>query len=237
MIDRPARSVFRAAGRLSIEGGTEGSYRLGHDPIAFEATGQSEEYDAVLATVPSDIFLRLLSSGLRAEAGTEYLGRVSSVDYHTALCLLLELDRQFTPFYWTNIADSALPFVGLIEQTNLVSPAAYGGRRFLYVANYVEPGDPLLDLGPEELLARYESGLRTVNPAFKREWVRRIWLFREPAAQPIVTLGYGERIPSMDTPVPGLYLANTTQIYPEDRGTNYSVRLGNTAAQLISGAA
>ena len=30
----------------------------------------------------------------------------------------------------------------------------------------------------------------------------------------------------LTTPIKGLYLANTTQIYPEDRGTNYSVRLG-----------
>jgi hypothetical protein len=30
-------------------------------------------------------------------------------------------------------------------------------------------------------------------------------------------------------------LANTTQIYPEDRGTNYAVRLGDqAAAELLS---
>ena len=28
-------------------------------------------------------------------------------------------------------------------------------------------------------------------------------------------------------------LANTTQIYPEDRGTNYSVRLGREAAAAM----
>jgi hypothetical protein len=29
-------------------------------------------------------------------------------------------------------------------------------------------------------------------------------------------------------------LANTTQIYPEDRGTNYSVRLGNQIAAIVA---
>jgi hypothetical protein len=29
-------------------------------------------------------------------------------------------------------------------------------------------------------------------------------------------------------------LANTTQIYPEDRGTNYSVRLGNHIAAIVA---
>jgi len=31
----------------------------------------------------------------------------------------------------------------------------------------------------------------------------------------------------------GLYLANTTQIYPEDRGMNYSVYLGQKIASIV----
>jgi hypothetical protein len=65
--------------------------------------------------------------------------------------------------------------------------------------------------------------------------VLRSWLHREPAAQPIVTVGYKQRIPPLATPVRGLFLANTTQIYPEDRGTNYAVRLGGEAAAAILG--
>jgi hypothetical protein len=61
--------------------------------------------------------------------------------------------------------------------------------------------------------------------------VRARWLHREPAAQPVVTVGYVDRIPPLDTGAPGLILANTMQIYPEDRGTNYSVRLGTDAAE------
>ena len=41
------------------------------------------------------------------------------------------------------------------------------------------------------------------------------------------------RIPSHETPIERLWLANTTQIYPEDRGTNYSVRMGRELAGLI----
>ena len=138
------------------------------------------------------------------------------------------LDSQAGP-------DPALPFVGLIEHTNFIPPERYDGRRFLYVANYLAPGDPLLALSADGLLDRYEAGLRKVNPAFERSWVRERWLHREPAAQPIVTVGYPERIPALRTPVDGLVLANTTQIYPEDRGTNYAVRLGGDAAAALLG--
>jgi len=60
------------------------------------------------------------------------------------------------------------------------------------------------------------------------------WLFRDPAGQPVITTNYGSSIPDHRTLVPGLYLANTTQIYPEDRGLNYSVRLGENIAALVS---
>ena len=115
----------------------------------------------MIATVPNDIFAQL--TGLPEPP----------IEYFAALCLLLELDRPFSDFYWTNVADRDLPFVGLIEHTNFVEPERYDGRRFLYVANYLEHGHELLGLDADELLERYLPGLRKVNPAFDRSWVRQ----------------------------------------------------------------
>jgi protoporphyrinogen oxidase len=234
LIDRPATRIERTGDAFLVTSGVPDSFREGHDPRRFEPRGDAERYDAVLATVPNDVFERLLAPELVGALRSGYVERLRSIEYHTALCMLIELDRPFSPFYWTNIADRRLPFVGLIEQTNLVEPARYGGRRFLYVANYLPRGDPLLALDPDGLLARYESGLRTVNPEFSPAWIERMWVFQEPAAQPVVTVGYPDRIPPHETGVAGLLLANTTQIYPEDRGTNYSVRLGTRAAKLLA---
>jgi protoporphyrinogen oxidase len=217
LIDRPA---VRIALGLEVTFGAPGSFRAGHDPRRFEPAG-AERYDRVLATVPNDVFARLVDLP------------EPPIEYFAALCLLLELDRPFSSFYWTNVADRELPFVGLVEHTNFVEPERYGGRRFLYVANYLEHGHELLSLDGDALLERYTLGLRAINPAFERSWVRASWLHREPAAQPIVTVGYQERIPPLRTPVAGLVLANTTQVYPEDRGTNYAVRLGEQAARAV----
>jgi protoporphyrinogen oxidase len=223
LIDRPA---VRIAPGFEVTAGAPGSFRTGHDPRRFEPAG-TERYDRVLATVPNDVFEWMV------ELPGEFVARLRSIEYFAALCLLLELDRPFSRFYWTNVADRALPFVGLIEHTNFVPPEHYGGRRFLYVANYLPHGHELLELDGDALLARYEPGLRQVNPAFERGWVRKMWLHREPAAQPIVTVGYRERIPPLRTPIPGLVLANATQVYPEDRGTNYAVRLANEAVEAV----
>ena len=53
------------------------------------------------------------------------------------------------------------------------------------------------------------------------------------AAQPIIGTNYSERKPSHRTPFERVYLANTTQIYPEDRGTNYSIRMGREVAEMM----
>lgn len=232
LIDRPVARIERSGVRLSVTPGAPSSFRRGHDPARFELL-EPAAYDGVVATVPSDVFTRCLSRELAGEVGQNYLDRLASIEYHGAICMLLELDRQFSPFYWTNIADQEFPFIGLIEHTNFVEPKRYDGRRFLYVANYKPRGHPLFELDADELLDVYEPFLRRVNPSFSREWVRKLWLFREPAAQPIVTAGYQRRLPPLETGASRLVLANTTQVYPEDRGTNYAVRLGEQAAGTL----
>jgi protoporphyrinogen oxidase len=230
MTDRPAVALRRDADGWLVVPGAPDSFRSGHDPRRFAAGGEPERYDRVLATVPSDVFEQLLEPGTLPG---NYHRRLDATEYFTALCLLLEIDRQVTPYYWINVAERDIPFVGLIEHTNFVEPERYGGRRFLYVANYLRRGHELLDLDAEALLARYADGLRRANPAWERSWVLNAWRFAEPAAQPIVTVGYRKRIAPLQTGVPGLVLANTTQIYPEDRGTNYAVRLGGEAALAV----
>jgi hypothetical protein len=53
----------------------------------------------------------------------------------------------------------------------------------------------------------------------------RVWSFAAPFAQPIVTPAFARTIPGFDTPVEGLYVANMFQVYPYDRGQNYSIEL------------
>lgn len=233
LIDRPVARIERDVDGFAVYPGPPGSFRQGHDPRAYSTDGEPARYDAVVATVPSEVFLQMLDGRLVARMRADYKRRVRASEYHTALCLVLELERSITRFYWTNVIDPGVPFCGLVEHTNFIEPERYSGRRFAYVANYVASDDELLELSPDELLTTYEPGLRRLNPGFSREWVRERWLFREPHAQPIVTIGYRDRMPGLDTGIPGLVLANTTQIYPEDRGTNYSVRLAWDAAATL----
>jgi len=143
------------------------------------------------------------------------------------------MKRSLSRIYWLNISDPTFPFVGAIEHTNLIPAEKYNGKHILYLSTYVSRSDPLYSTAPDELLMYYLPSLRKINPDFDVDWLEDLWLYREDAAQPIITCGYSRRIPSHRTPLEGLYLANTTQIYPEDRGMNYSVRLGRIVSDLV----
>jgi protoporphyrinogen oxidase len=102
----------------------------------------------------------------------------------------------------------------------------------VYLSRYTDPGDPLVEMTADEVFARYLPYLRRINRDFDESWVRDRWLFVDRAGQPVVHYRYHEDIAPHRTPVRGLYLANTTQIYPEDRGQNYSIRMGRRVARL-----
>lgn len=200
--------------------------------------GAVERADAVLATVPSSLFLTMAPEVARESP--EYARMLESVQYQWATVLVLALDRPLSSVYWLTMTDPDCPFVLAVEQTNLRPASEYGGLHPVYFSNYVDPHDPIIDEDEETVLTRYEGWIRRINPAFDRSWIRGLWLFKDRAGQPIVHARYHETIPPHRTPIPGLYLANTTQIYPEDRGQNYSIRMGRQVARLVveeSGAA
>ena len=193
--------------------------------------GRELRGDAVLATVPSELFARIAPEV--GEADPRYVEMLRSVQYQWATVLAITLDRPLSPIYWLTMTDPDCPFVVAVEQTNFMPASDYGGEHLLYLSNYVDPGDPTTEQTADEVFDRYEPYLKRINPAFDRSWVHDKWLFTDRVGQPVVHARYHETIPPHRTPVPGLYLANTTQIYPEDRGQNYSIRMGTRVARLL----
>ena len=198
--------------------------------------GREERADAVLATTPSGLFRKVVPSLESAgEAGVQYVRMLDAVQYQWATVVVITLDRPLSDIYWLTMTDDDAPFVVAVEQTNFLPASTYGGKHIVYLSDYMSPDDPMAQMSVEELLDLYEPWLRRINPAFERSWISDQWVFRDRAGQPVVRVGYHEIIPPHRSPITNLYLANTTQIYPEDRGQNYSLRMGRRVAQLIEG--
>ena len=227
-IDALASRINAMGGRILTDTPVE---RLTIEDLKIKSVtaGDVWQVDQVIATVPSFVLQQIAP-----DLPEEYASRLREVSYQSALCLVLKMKHSLSRIYWLNISDPAFPFVGAIEHTNLIPAEKYNGKHVLYLSNYVSKGDPLYAASAEELFVHYLPSLRKINPEFEKDWVEEMWLFREDAAQPVITCGYSHRVPAHQTPVKGLYLANTTQIYPQDRGMNYSVRLGKVVSELAA---
>lgn len=187
-----------------------------------------EPFDAVISTTPSYAFEKLVPS-----LPNDYGRKLVDTSYMAAVLIILVLKRPLSHVYWLNVADRSIPFVGVIEHTNMVSPEHYGGKHIVYLSNYLSTAHPLYNLDHQGLLDEYVPHLRKINPDFDPSWIEESYYHRVDAAQPIIGVDYSAHMPDHRTPIDRLYLANTTQVYPEDRGTNYSVRMGTRVAQMV----
>jgi protoporphyrinogen oxidase len=185
-------------------------------------------FNGVISTLPTRLTCRLIPA-----LPEDYRMRYDWGKAYGAHCLILALDRQLTDSYWINICDSGYPFAGLFEHTNFRSPAEYGGRHLIYLGNYRPMHDPLFTMSKEEVMAQFFPHLKRIVPAFDPAWVQESWMFQAPFAQPIVTTDYRQHIPPLQTPLAGLWVANMFQVYPHDRGQNYSFELANQLVKQI----
>jgi protoporphyrinogen oxidase len=216
LLGREVTGIQRADGRLTV------THAAGGRDIT------QAEFDSVLSTLPTRLTARLAP-----QLPDEWRERHDPGPALGAHCLILSLDRPLTDAYWVNVNDPDFPFLALVEHTNMRSPAEYGGRHLVYLGSYRAMDDPVLKSDPEQLLNDWLPALRRLNPSLDRSWVTQVWGFGAPFAQPIVTVDYASRIPPFETPVPGLWIANMFQVYPHDRGQNYSIQLAERVAAAL----
>lgn len=199
------------------------------DKVVVTTAAGPELFDAVLCSLPTRLFLRL-AAGLP----DAYVQQYSQAGAHfSAHVLILELDRPLQHAYWVSVADPGYPFVALVEHTNWLPASDYGGKHLVYLGNYLPPDHELFGLTDDAVLERFLPHLTRVNPRFDRAWVTGSHVFKAPYAQPIVDVGYRDRLPPHRTPLPGVWLANMGHVYPHDRGQNYSAILGEEVADQI----
>jgi protoporphyrinogen oxidase len=205
----------------------EGGIAISHSPVG-ETETVDDQFDNAVSTLPTILTARLTPAIPHAWRDAHDPGPALG-----AHCLILSLDRRLTDAYWINLNDPGFPFLALVEHTNMRDPAEYGGHHLVYLGSYRKMDDPVLTADPDHLLAEWAADLRRINPAFDTSWVNRVWGFSAPFAQPIVTSDYAERIPPFETPVPGLLMANMFQVYPHDRGQNYSIELAERVVMRL----
>lgn len=191
--------------------------------------GQTASHSRVVLTVPAPVLSRVcpqLNEDERCRAdGVEYLG---------VICASLLLTRKLTDYYVTNITDSTIPLTGIIEMTNVVRPEELGGQALVYLPRYLASDDAEFTLSDEELGQRFVAALRRVHPNLKDEEISRLQVARARYVMALPTLDFSQRLPPMQTSLPGVFFISSAQIVKGTLNVNETIEIAEEGLEILA---
>lgn len=194
--------------------------------------GRAKVFDACLVTAPSHVLKNLIDNE-QNKVTESYINKLMSVDYLGAVLMVFTTDKKFTDYYWHNVNDLNQPFLVLLSLSALIGSENLNGKHVYYVGAYVPHDHEYYKMTEQEIKDLWISGIKNIFADFDDSSITNSQIFKFKNAQHIVEPGYQDKIVPYQSELPNVYLANFTQIFPDDRGTNYAVAEGTKVAELI----
>jgi protoporphyrinogen oxidase len=187
-----------------------------------ELAGQIETFDKVISTIPLP-YVPLLIPDLPQDL----LNCFRSVNNIAVVCVIVKLRKALTENFWLNTNDPEMDIPGLVEYTNL-RPLDH---HIVYVPFYMPGEHPKFSEPDQAFLDKVQSYLKKINPHLDDKDFIDIRASRYRYAQPICEPGFLAKLPPVSLPIDGLWLADTSYYYPEDRGISESIGFGREMAR------
>lgn len=181
-----------------------------------------EAFDKVISTVPLPYVPRLMPS-----LPPQVLAQFQALKNIAVVCVIVKLRKPVTENFWLNTNDPDMDIPGVVEYTNL-RPM---DQHVVYVPFYMPGEHPKFADADQVFLDKVRRYLRKINPALTDDDFIAMRASRYRHAQPICDPGYLERLPPVSLPVQGLWVADTSYYYPEDRGISESIGFGRNMAR------
>jgi protoporphyrinogen oxidase len=188
-----------------------------------EAGGQLEAFDKVISTIPLPYVPRVMP-----DLPAELLQAYASKKNIAVVCVIVKLRKAVTENFWLNTNDDEMDIPGLVEYTNL---RPMDGQHIVYVPFYMPGEHPKFAEPDQAFLDKVRRYLKKINPALVDADFIDMRASRYRYAQPICEPGYLDRLPPAKLPVGGLWVADTSYYYPEDRGISESIDFGRKMAK------
>lgn len=186
-----------------------------------EAGGEQFAFDKVISTIPMPYVPRLMPD---LPAAT--LKAFGSVNNIAVVCVIAKLRKAVTENFWLNTNDPDMDIPGLVEYSNL-RPL---NEHIVYVPFYMPGEHPKFQEPDQAFLDKVKRYLQKINPQLADSDFLELRASRYRYAQPICDPGYLEHLPPVELPVQGLWAADTSYYYPEDRGISESIDFGRKMA-------
>jgi len=200
-------------------------------PVTLRCNGEDFLFDRVVYTGPLPM-LKSLTQGPLLDCALASLD--STLDAQGVVNLVLILRKPVSGrFYWIATVDEGLPFQGVVESTQLISSEDSGGYHLAYLTNYLHRTEPEFSLSDEEIRVRYLNEFFRLFPEVSESDIAGVRIFRAPFVEPLYNTGYLLRKPKPELIPRRIFLATTSQVYPQVTSWNGATGVARQASRTL----
>ncbi len=222
VIHRLEHLIREAGGMVRLGTAVQAIESGSHAGITITSNGRHEHFDKVIWTGPIDAGSPLAAQGLVSVGSSS-----GPVEYLGVICLVLVTRRPLLPYYTLNIADSDVPFTGVIGMSSIVSTEETAGYYLTYFPKYVLSGDPEFQLPEETIRQQFVRGARGLFPDLRESDIVGLHINKAVKVQPLQVLHYSELVPRVETRHKDFFVLNTSQFVNSTLNNNEVIRSVN----------
>ncbi len=222
LINSMADQIVKNGGKINTESEIISLQNNKSGGGTITTTKKKYSFKKIVTTIPFPILSSILKNGNIPE---ELLYFLNKIQYVACACVVLKLRKKVTNHFWVNINDKRFKIPGIIEMSNLRDFKDH----IVYVPFYM-PEDNQDYIRPDsDFIDDSWQCIKSINPRLKKTDLISTACNRYRYAQPICSQNYNEQ----KTPIElfsGIFIADTTSYFPDDRGISESVKFGRDLA-------
>ena len=217
------QKIIMLGGRIHLTTPVERVNIVNNQVQSITVTGHEENFECIFSTVPLPYVSRMIP-----DLPADNRARYESIHNMGVVCVIFRLRKGVSRNFWLNVSDESMEIPGIIEFSNL-RPLQ---DSVVYVPYYMPRDYPKFANDNDFFIAEAKHYIKQLNPEITDEDFIAAHASRYGYAQPVCQPGFSKVLPPIKTAINGLYIADTSYYYPEDRSISESVNVGKKMAEL-----
>jgi len=183
-----------------------------------------EAFDTVISTIPLPLVAKI-AQDLPKNILEKYNEKINI----GCVCVIAKLAKSLTNNFWLNTNDDAMDIPGIIEYSNLNPEVGH----IVYVPYYMPQSNLKFKDSDEIFKQKVANYFKVINPLIKDNDIKDIRVHRYYFSQPICQPNFLDTLPDVQMSIKGLWIADTSYYYPEDRGISESIGYGRDLVKRV----
>lgn len=186
--------------------------------ISFNISAKKIKSENIVSTIPIPYIPKIIP-----QLPKKILASYDKVKNIGVICIIVKLKKKITDHFWLNINDEDMDIPGIIEYSNL---RTIEKSSIAYIPFYMPQNNPKFKDSDDTFKLKVKGYIKKINPKINDSDFIDVKINRYYYSQPVCEINHLKKIPRVKLPIQGLFIADTSFYYPEDRGISESIKFG-----------